>query len=420
MTQTEMAAAEATAKTHNDMAKVRFSPDMIKYLESFLLESLKKNGKLTAACNDIDIQDIVEYTVDTITAQQVQADAESMQADADAMLGVSAADLLARDVTATPTLYDPILPLGVVGVLAGESDANKSMLLRQLAICTATGRDFLGYEYTGKRQSAIYVATEDDENSTAFFLKRNNETFNDPPQEWRNLRFLFGADDVQRRLEEILSAHPADLVIIDSLPDVFDGKDTNNMAQMRAFLKPFTKLAREHQCLVLFLHHVGKGRENQAPNKNLLNGSQAIEAAARCVFLLLKDKAEDNLRHLCVVKHNYLPAEYKKESQVLTVDPRTFTFASTGMHTPLGMVNDETSVNKKTMSDYGTDNELKAVFAQITSPSISRTELMKRVRNSLSTGQNKAYDLIDYAAFKKWISATTNGNVTRYVSTLPF
>ena len=413
-----VAGAKPNVNSRGDGEKI---PLTDKGFSVILREVLGRRPKLNSVISSSDLEEMAEEIADEYKAQMAVQEAEALNAEGDDEWGVSAADLLAQPITTMPTLYDPILPLGAVGFLAGESDVNKSMFLRQLAICTATGKDFLGYRYNGTRRRVIYVSTEDDQTNIQFFLQRNNEFFKDEKEEWRNLRFVCDGEELYSKMEKSLSEHPAELIIIDSLADVFDDKDTNSMAQVRKFLKPYTQLARDNQCLILFLHHVGKGKENLAPSKNLLNGSQAIEAAARCVFILKKDKSVDNLRHLCIVKHNYLPPEYKKESIVLSVDPHTFTFQRTGMHVPFGeLVEKSGASTKKPISDYGDDEEIKQFFAQETTKGISRTRLMNKVREIITDGQNqhprqeKAYDRIDYAAYNKWITPRIEGKVTRY------
>lgn len=387
-------------------AKVERFSEISKDFESFLVGYLKNNNKLKDVFSDVEIQETAEGIVDEFTARMTAKEAESLNDANDDMIGVSAADLLTQPVTDLPTLYDPIIPLGVVGVLGGESEANKSMFLRQLAICTATGRDFLGYKYKGTNKLVFYVSTEDNEYFTTVLLKKNFQHYPDDKEgDWGNLRFVFDVENLSDRLEDCLKKHPADLIIIDSLSDVFDDKDTNNMAQMRKFLKPYTRLANDYQCVILFLHHVGKGKENLAPSKNLLNGSGALEAAARFVFLLFKDKSTDNLRHFCIVKNNYLAPEYKKESVVLSIDPNTLTFEPTGMHVPFEELAEKSCANmRKPISEYGSDDDFKQFFQQVCAGGISKTALVHKIKEHFHMSQDKAYNTISHAGQNKWIT----------------
>ena len=65
------------------------------------------------------------------------------------------------------------------------------------------------------------------------------------------------------------------------------------------------------------------------PNKNSILGSQGFEAKMRSVMMLTKDKDDDSLRHLCVVKNNYLSPEEKKFSYVIKFN-ENLSFEPTG------------------------------------------------------------------------------------------
>ncbi len=41
--------------------------------------------------------------------------------------------------------------------------------------------------------------------------------------------------------------------------DIFKGGDTNNNMAMRNTVKIFDKIAKNHNCLILFVHHINKG-----------------------------------------------------------------------------------------------------------------------------------------------------------------
>ena len=85
---------------------------------------------------------------------------------------ISAEDMLQMEITSVPCLFDPIIPKVGLGILGGESDAGKSMILRQLAICTALGFDFIGFPYQGNHGGVLYVSTEDAMEPSAVFLKK--------------------------------------------------------------------------------------------------------------------------------------------------------------------------------------------------------------------------------------------------------
>jgi biotin operon repressor len=58
----------------------------------------------------------------------------------------------------------------------------------------------------------------------------------------------------------------------------------------------------------------------------------------RLVIELRADLLNPLHRHLCIVKGNYLPASYKKESYVLQFDEQNFIFSNTGERMPFELL----------------------------------------------------------------------------------
>ena len=236
-----------------------------------------------------------------------------------------------------PTLIEPILQQTGIACLAGSSDTGKSTLLRQLVIAIVTGAtEFLGFLINAVYRSAIYVSTEDLESETIYLLKRQASKYT--PDQLKGLRYIFGnEDELKDKLDEALTMKPADIVVIDCFSDGFpaDLKDTQ---RIRAYLNTFQDLAQKHKCLILFLHHTGKRTQNLEPSKDNLLSGQGLEAKMRVVIELRADLMNPAFRHLCIVKGNYLPANYKRESFVLQFDEPNFHFTNTGERVPFELL----------------------------------------------------------------------------------
>jgi len=255
--------------------------------------------------------------------------------------------LLNRNITEIPSLLEPLLPKVGLACLAGSSDTGKSAFLRQLSMSVSAGLDnFLGMKLNSKCHSAIYVSTEDDETANAYLLSRQNQKLGISPSVLGGLRFIFDCEDVVLELDKRLTAHPADLVVVDCFSDLYIGS-MNESNQVRLFLNRYSQLANRHQCLVIFLHHCGKRTENFMPSKHNLLGSQAFEAKMRLVLELRNDLSDVSCKHLCCVKGNYLSADYKTESIKLRFS-EALTFAETGERVPF-----------ENLVPYSTDKEVK-------------------------------------------------------------
>jgi len=266
-----------------------------------------------------------------------------------------------------PCLFGDIIPACGVWTLVGSSDTGKSMLLRQLAINCAKGEAFLGWQNNARRNRVIFVSTEDDAPSTSFLLRKQSALRDG----LANLCFCFNSEDVPQFLHQQLLAWPADLVIIDAWSDVF-GKDLKDSALIRRTLNVYKSIAARYQCSIGFLHHTGKRTEKLEPSKNNILSGQGYEATMRLVIELRADAANPALRHLCIVKGNYLSNDYKQSSYVLQFNSDTFLFSHTGERVPfeqLRVVTPEagnTAKEKKATPFYDMeDEEHKALLADI-------------------------------------------------------
>ena len=232
----------------------------------------------------------------------------------------SATELLNRNIKEIPQLLEPMLPkVGLCG-FAGSSDTGKSSFLRQLATAVSLGESkFLGFKLNAENRKAIYVSTEDDDYAISFLLNKANVDKQLPNERFQGLSFIFDTHNLLEKLDYQLRDSKVDLIVIDAFTDIY-GKSMNDTNQVRTFLNEYSQLAQKHKCLIIFLHHTGKRTEELAPSKHNLLGSQGFEAKMRMVVELRNDLTYPEKRHLCIVKGNYLPPEYKTESFVMLFD----------------------------------------------------------------------------------------------------
>jgi hypothetical protein len=199
----------------------------------------------------------------------------------------------------------------------------------------ALGLDgFLGFDITPVHNRAIYVATEDNSEATRFLLSKQLKGLDHNPIE--NLRFMFAdtmdQKDILDQLHIDLTDYPSDLVIVDSFGDIFTGGDSNNNMAMRNTVKLFDKIAKEHNCLIIFVHHINKGAYRQAPGQEHIQGGSGLVQKVRLAIQL--SEGEGDIRYFTVVKGNYCPKEYKQNSMELIFSEETFLFENTGKLIP--------------------------------------------------------------------------------------
>lgn len=246
-------------------------------------------------------------------------------------------ELLENPAERQPVLVEPLFPQCGLGAVIGSSDCGKSTLLRQLAACVACGRDFLLWKTFPVHKRVLYVSTEDDSGAMSELLKRQNKAWQLSKEEAERVEFLFSCDCIAEKVEACLVAKPVDLVIIDTFGDICKD-DISQSNNIRNLLNLFADTARRHGCFILFAHHIRKTGENTAPSKLNALGSQAFEAKMRVLIELRRSKRNKDLLHLCIVKGNYLPNDYKQQSFDLQTDS-DMNFTATGGRTELSEIN---------------------------------------------------------------------------------
>ena len=275
-------------------------------------------------------------------------------------------------------LVDKLIPKGTLCALAGESDTGKSSFLRQLAISLVYGdSDFLGFKLNNVCKNVIYVSTEDGEMATSVWL--NKHFGKEVPQNDKlaNLKYIYLTDGLVRNLEKVVNENCIDLIIVDSYADLFTG-GMNNSNEVRSFLNKYDNLTKAYGTTIIFLHHTKKASAGKAPNKNSIIGSQGFEAKMRSVMILNKDNNDESLRHLCIVKNNYIEESLKSESFVLKFNDN-LSFENTGNRVRLGeLASDEwiplaTKMKNEGMSYRQISDELSNDGFEVSKSTVQRT-----------------------------------------------
>jgi RecA-family ATPase len=273
-------------------------------------------------------------------------------------------------------LISPIFPQQGTAVLAGKPDTGKSQFARQLCIQIALGeKSFLDLELNTIHNRSIYVATEDSRDATTYLLSKQLKGLNREAVE--NLRFIFAdtleQKEIIKKLDKALTKTPVDLVVIDSYGDIFTGNDTNNNMAMRNTVKCFGKIAKKHNCLILFVHHINKGAYKIAPGQENIQGGAGLLQKVRLAIQL--SEGEDNIRYFSVVKGNYCPKKFKQNSFILNFSEEKFLFTNSGETIPT----DEIGKHKSNSSKEENQDDLKDLAITIFSDNLlSYSEFVNR------------------------------------------
>lgn len=329
------------------------------------------------------------------------------------------AELLAMEVTELPCLFVPIFLKSGIAVVVGGSDTGKSSLLRQMAMSVATGRDFLGWKYQGEHHRAIYFSSEDDPTITARVIKRYNRTMQLGDLAAQNLRFEFevNPETIVERLAVMLKEQPADLVVIDALGDAFNGKNLNDNTDVRKFYAPFKALAKEANCLIVFNHHSGKRTSAYVPDKDNSLGSQAIEAAPRLAIELRQDPDDPEIKHICVVKANYLSSDYKTKSYAIRMD-ENLVFMQTGDRAEFAELAKDKKIKKSANpKDISEEEHRELIRSMFAAGEVNQKRLTDLVAEKFGISTKSARDKFEpYYISQGWIKRESKGGRTNSVS----
>jgi RecA-family ATPase len=246
----------------------------------------------------------------------------------------SALELYNQNTEVIPKLLEPFFQKVGLASLVGTSDSGKSTFLRQLSLSIALNIEFfLGFPLNSTTNKVIYVSTEDDPSAISFSIRKQVDFLLKADKDidielLNNLEFIFETENLLKKLTNRLKKGPVDLIVIDAFTDVFT-KELNANTQVRQFLNGYDKLAKKHNCLILFLHHIGKNTLRATPSKDSIIGSQAFEAKMRVVVELRPNQHKQNLKDLWVLKANFLDSSHKTKSYTLEVND-SMVFSSTG------------------------------------------------------------------------------------------
>lgn len=241
---------------------------------------------------------------------------------------ITAQELLKRNIEEVPWLVHPLLIKTGLVSWAGASDVGKSSLARQaaLSICLRES-EFLGFPINALHHSCLYVSSEDDAIAMSYLIRKQISDKSLPGEYLNDLRFIFETENILNKIIKSLEVRAVDLIVIDVYTDLY-GKSLNESNQVRSFLQPFKELSDRYGTCILFLHHTGKRTGQSLPSKHNLLGSQGFESKMRLVVELRNGASNNQIRHLCIVKGNYLSAEYKDRSYVLEINGN-LTFSNT-------------------------------------------------------------------------------------------
>lgn len=210
------------------------------------------------------------------------------------------------------------IPSGHVTMLAGDGGTGKTLLAMQLMTAAATGVTWLGSAV--KRCKTLGVFCEDDADELHRRQADINRHFGIDFADLEDMRWMsrvgvesslvnfhgpgeWGSpSDFYGRIMDLALSIGAQLVVLDSLHDLFDG-DENRRPEARRFIAHLRTLAIEAEAAVVLTSHPSRSGRGDGSGES---GSTAWNNAVRSRIYLTRDDGDDHdARALKRMKANY-------------------------------------------------------------------------------------------------------------------
>ena len=207
---------------------------------------------------------------------------------------ISFKDLLEKPLEPTQWIIEGLLPQGLA-MLTGKPKVGKSWMAFNLALSVATGKPALG-KFPVNKCSVLYLALEDtftDLQERGFQIL-GDDGFEGDLQfatQWKSIRDG-GLDDLRNCLKD---NEAVKLVIVDTMAKMSRGKSGKRDVYQADYdaISELKEVADEFGIALLVVHHLRKTEAENNPFDQI-SGSTGITGAADTLFILHKDKHNDN------------------------------------------------------------------------------------------------------------------------------
>lgn len=198
-------------------------------------------------------------------------------------------------------LVSEFLPEDTLIVAAGQIGLGKTTACLDWGASITQGRiPIIGGEREAR--NVLMLSNEDSEAQLRRTFTRLGGNLARLYVEDEDATFQWGLGDVPALEKQIINLHPA-LVIIDSLTTHKPAKvDLNSHGDVAPMLVALRRMAAQHGCAIVIIHHVNKAQTNDPLAK--ISGSLGISATARHVILFAQHPEDTNSRVAAIAKSN--------------------------------------------------------------------------------------------------------------------
>jgi predicted ATP-dependent serine protease len=201
-------------------------------------------------------------------------------------------------------IVENLIPRYGLVILAGKAGVGKSMVTLHLSHAVVNGEPLFGAFPIQNRGRVLII---DNENYPGLYLQRVRALGLNPLEGIDTLNLTeFSIDRRQsiEWLEKVLAENKYTLVVLDSWTNLIRNTDENKAPEVGKVLSRLRKIAYEHGCCFVLIHHVRKNMPYAVDPKDELRGSSTLMNEADLV-IAMRDSGKDGLRVLSTIKQRY-------------------------------------------------------------------------------------------------------------------
>ena len=222
-------------------------------------------------------------------------------------------------------VVDRLISAGSVNIFYGDGGTKKTWALLFLAVCVATGNQWLDFQTMQKPALII-----DEESGKARIKRRIAEALrghyaddNTPVSCVSVGGFNLGDAFWIGELTNLINSLGAGLVIIDALADVMPGKDENAVKDVQPVFLTLRRIAEDTQAAIVIIHHSNKGT-----GKDNYRGSTAIKGAIDTLIKVESEPEDDLINFETTKVRDEAPVKFAAMANRMTIEPKSFWLTS--------------------------------------------------------------------------------------------
>lgn len=199
-----------------------------------------------------------------------------------------------------------LLPVDTVTMFVGEGGSKKTWAMFDMAVCVATGQDWLGMPTTPAPVLIIDEETGDwwMKNRLSQVGRGHVSTPPETPLHWITLAgFNYFKEQADAdELEKLVRVYGAGLIIIDALADIMIGGDENAVQDIQPVFHRLRLVANRTHCAIVVIHHFNKNGSTR--------GSTAIKGAVDLILTAASTPDSPYINFACEKARNIQPPHF--------------------------------------------------------------------------------------------------------------